>query len=64
MLMVAGLRRLAQAGRREAILWVLEANQRARRFYEAGGWRPDGSAKTLELHGFPLVQVRYRRIAA
>jgi GNAT superfamily N-acetyltransferase len=29
-----------------ATLWVIEANERARRFYEAHGWYADGSSKT------------------
>jgi hypothetical protein len=41
-------------------LWVLETNTRARRFYESGGWRADGSSKTANSRGFPLVEVRYR----
>ncbi|MET8149798.1 GNAT family N-acetyltransferase [Actinoplanes sp. NPDC049668] len=61
LLMDAGLRRLAEAGYREISLWVLATNDRARRFYEAGGWRPDGSTKTDDSRGFPLVEVRYRR---
>jgi GNAT superfamily N-acetyltransferase len=60
MLMSAGVRRLAGAGFRAATLWVLETNQQARRFYEAGGWRPDGTVKTDDSRGFPLVEVRYR----
>jgi ribosomal protein S18 acetylase RimI-like enzyme len=61
LLMEAGLRQLAQAGYHEVILWVLETNGRARRFYEAGGWHADGSSRTDDTRGFPLVEVRYRR---
>ena len=61
-LMNAGLRRLADAGFRQAILWVLESNVRARRFYEACGWRSDDSVKTDDSLGFPLVEIRYRRM--
>jgi ribosomal protein S18 acetylase RimI-like enzyme len=60
LLMEAGMRRLADAGYREIILWVLETNGRARRFYEAGGWHADGLTKTDDSRGFPLVEVRYR----
>ncbi|WP_174526857.1 GNAT family N-acetyltransferase [Micromonospora maritima] len=60
LLMEAGTRRLAKAGYREIVLWVLETNGRARRFYEAGGWRADGSRKTDGSRGFPYVEVRYR----
>lgn len=61
LLMAEALRRLADTGHREATLWVLETNERARRFYEAGGWRPDGGTRTEELGGIALREVRYRR---
>ncbi|MFI1994749.1 GNAT family N-acetyltransferase [Actinoplanes sp. NPDC020271] len=60
LLMKAGLQRLQEAGYREIVLWALETNGRARRFYEAGGWRADGSSKIDESRGFPLAEVRYR----
>ncbi|MEV4344764.1 GNAT family N-acetyltransferase [Actinoplanes sp. NPDC049596] len=60
LLMRAGLRRLHEAGFEQVILWALETNQRARRFYERGGWRLDGATKTDDSRGFPLVEVRYR----
>jgi GNAT superfamily N-acetyltransferase len=45
----------------EATLWVLAANARARAFYEARGWRADGTEKhDSQLTGFPLHEVRYR----
>ncbi|MEV0397348.1 GNAT family N-acetyltransferase [Polymorphospora rubra] len=61
LLMAAGLRRLEEVGYHEVTLWVLETNWRARRFYEAGGWRVDGSTKTDCSRGFPLAEIRYRR---
>ncbi|BBH70291.1 N-acetyltransferase [Actinoplanes sp. OR16] len=61
LLMDAGLRRLGEAGYREVVLWVLEGNVRARRFYEAGGWRADGASTTDDSRGVPLVTIRYRR---
>jgi L-amino acid N-acyltransferase YncA len=61
LLMATAVRELTQAGFREATLWVLATNQRARRFYEAVGWRPDGALKTDETFGFPLDEARYRR---
>jgi hypothetical protein len=62
--MVAALDALAGFGFGEATLWVLDANERARRFYEAGGWSTDGAAKIDDSHGFPIVEVRYRRALA
>jgi GNAT superfamily N-acetyltransferase len=40
-------------------LWVLESNARARRFYEAAGWRADGTRKVETLHGHQVIEVRY-----
>ncbi|PZS29945.1 MAG: GNAT family N-acetyltransferase [Pseudonocardiales bacterium] len=59
-LMAAAVRSLTDAGFSQATLWVLDANTRARRFYEAGTWRPDGATKQDETRGFPLNEVWYR----
>jgi len=45
------------------ILWAFERNAAARRFYEAIGYRPDGSRKMIEV-GTPLSAIRYRKDAA
>ena len=37
--MLAAVNVLRDAGYAEAILWVLEGNERAQRFYEIGGWQ-------------------------
>jgi GNAT superfamily N-acetyltransferase len=47
---VAGLRELGP----EARLWVLEANTRARRFYERRGWRLDGRERVVPFPPHPL----------
>ena len=60
-LMEAALGCLAEAGFGQAILWVLDSNVRARRFYEAGGWLADGTAKGDDSFGVPMTEVRYRR---
>lgn len=52
---------LRQRGYTEAILWVLRNNQRARTFYEAAGWTPDGVSKTEERPGALLDEVRYHK---
>ena len=39
---------LAEAGFSSATLWVLDANERARRFYEEAGWTTDGATKNDE----------------
>jgi GNAT superfamily N-acetyltransferase len=54
-------RNLAVRGYLRATLWVLQANDRARRFYGIAGWRPDGSDHALEMSGEAVVEVRYER---
>ncbi|MBA2255174.1 MAG: GNAT family N-acetyltransferase [Chloroflexi bacterium] len=44
---------LRAAGITMARLWVLEHNQRARRFYERRGWRPDGSTRIVPFPPHP-----------
>ena len=60
--MAGVLDELVAAGYDEAILWVLDRNDRARPFYERWGWRPDGATKD-EPNGDapPLLDLRYRR---
>jgi RimJ/RimL family protein N-acetyltransferase len=60
-LMSAALEHLAGATYREVTVWVLDTNARARRFYAAAGFSADGGAKTDDMRGFPLYEVRYRR---
>jgi GNAT superfamily N-acetyltransferase len=45
----------------EAILWVLEDNPRARRFYEQAGWGLDGARKRDVFLGVEVDEVRYRK---
>jgi GNAT superfamily N-acetyltransferase len=51
---------LRQRGYRAALLWVLESNVRARRFYEIAGWRGDGMTKTERRSSVDLRELRYR----
>jgi ribosomal protein S18 acetylase RimI-like enzyme len=51
---------LHQRGYRVAVLWVLETNVRARRFYEIAGWRSDGTIKSEQRSGVELREMRYR----
>lgn len=46
-------------GAASAILWVLDDNPRARRFYEREGWEADGSAES-EYLGLTVPLTRYR----
>ena len=54
-----GHRLLEQAGDVSS-LWVLEGNARARQFYEAHAFRPDGTSKVLDL-GAPVTEIRMVR---
>jgi len=60
-LIKAGEEELRRLGHRDAILWVLDDNPRARRFYEIAGWLPDGSARQIRLFGFDIAEVRYAK---
>ena len=59
-LMAASLGFLTGAGYQEATLWVLDTNDRARRFYAAAGFAADGAAKIGSAGEHPLHEVRYR----
>jgi len=52
-------RDLVERGFASAILWVFTANERARRFYEAAGWQPDGTAQMLDFDGTAIEEIRY-----
>jgi ribosomal protein S18 acetylase RimI-like enzyme len=60
LLLTAGVYQLEEAGHAVAILWVVEGNLRARRFYESAGWRVDGGRKLDDRFGTGVVEVRYR----
>ena len=56
---------LTEASRRgftEVALWVLESNRRARHFYQALNFSPDGTTRVFLEHGdSTLRELRYRR---
>lgn len=52
---------LRGAGFTQAILWVLEGNDRAERFYRAAGWEHDGGRKIESFQGAELTEIRYRK---
>jgi ribosomal protein S18 acetylase RimI-like enzyme len=60
-LIEAGEQRLRELGHRDAHLWVLDDNPRARRFYELAGWVDDGVARTLNVFGFDVTEARYSK---
>jgi ribosomal protein S18 acetylase RimI-like enzyme len=59
-LMDSALASLRASGYSRAVLWVLAANTRARRFYDRAGFAPDGASTILTALG-DLLEVRYSR---
>jgi ribosomal protein S18 acetylase RimI-like enzyme len=59
-LMRAGLAAMQARTGGDAVLWVLEDNPRARRFYEREGWALDGERKEDDYLGLRVAEVRYR----
>ncbi|MCT4353155.1 GNAT family N-acetyltransferase [Streptomyces sp. Je 1-79] len=60
-LLAASEKALTADGFQEAALWVLAENARGRRFYEAAGWRADGTVAQETTGGRTLDELRYRR---
>jgi RimJ/RimL family protein N-acetyltransferase len=57
----AGEERLRELGHRSIVLWVLDGNARAQRFYEQAGWSADGERRTIEFVGQSIPEVRYAK---
>ncbi|MGW4211553.1 N-acetyltransferase family protein [Lentzea sp. NPDC004789] len=55
------LARAALGDEPDVIVWVLEDNKRARRFYERLGFTADGVSKTQTEGDAVLIELRYRR---
>jgi uridine kinase len=56
-----GQQRLAERGAREIVVWVLEANHAARRFYETLGFgAPPDRTRMLEIGGARISEIRLR----
>lgn len=60
-LLEAAVETLAEQGFRDVLLWVLEENRRARRFYEKHGFRSAGVFMEQETGGKLLREALYRR---
>ena len=58
-LLEAAVRELNRMGYASLFLWVLEENQRARRFYERAGFAPSGGYLDDTIGGRDLREVRY-----
>ncbi len=57
----AVLARLAEAGFASVVLWVLDTNQRARRFYERQGWSQTVGVRTQRFGTSVVTDYRYGR---
>ena len=53
-MMSSAVTELARAGYAAAILWVLDANDRARRFYALAGWTEDGASPSRTCPTTPI----------
>jgi GNAT superfamily N-acetyltransferase len=59
-LLAAAVDGLAALGYLEATLWVLNSNDRGRRFYVKAGWTEDDLTRVDDSLGVTLNEVRYR----
>ncbi|MFP8887889.1 GNAT family N-acetyltransferase [Streptomyces mangrovi] len=55
------VRRVEARRMRRLRLWMAEGNGRARRFYAAAGFAPDGAESFFDAGGVPVAEVRYVR---
>lgn len=51
---------LRDSGFASALLWVLEGNEQAERFYRAAGWTRDGEKQDV-FQGATVTELRYRK---
>jgi len=60
-MMKAAVRDLATQGLNDMIVWVMEANERGRRFYEKilGGAVVEGSRQSFEIEGTAIWEIAY-----
>ena len=52
---------LYRLGFRKAVLWVVAGNARAKQFYRADGWIPDGSHRPHRVGNVTVETARYNR---
>lgn len=63
-LIAAARAHLADAGFRNAVLWLLAGNLRGERFYRRDGWTSDEVRRTDTVWGVTVEEVRYLRSLA
>lgn len=63
-LLAAGEETLSSEGHDRALLWVLEDNERARRFYERQGWALGKPFRVEGIGGVQVTEVRYEKSLA
>jgi ribosomal protein S18 acetylase RimI-like enzyme len=61
LMMAEARRRLLDAGITDAVLWVLDGNDRAAAFYEREGWRRDGATREENPYDIVSNVSRFRR---
>jgi GNAT superfamily N-acetyltransferase len=60
-LLVAGEAHLLAMGHHRALLWVLEANERGRSFYDRQGWAVGKPIRVEEIGGVQVTELRYEK---
>lgn len=58
-LMESALNQLREDGYTKATLWVLDTNEKARKWYQDKGWEIEGKTKVDVRDGFELHETRY-----
>lgn len=58
-LLQSAMRSMAGVGFERALLWVLEANGRGRKFYEREGWARARPIRVEEIGGIQVTELRY-----
>ena len=59
-LMDAALERMRELGYDEAMLWVLDGNERAERFYRIAGWEREDTIRDEEWGSWTIREAQYR----
>lgn len=53
--------RMHARGCTNAVLWILDGNARAERFYRIDGWMPDDVARTVTVWDIEILEHRFQR---